>query len=341
MEPIVMTTTEHLNICKEYFEVRKKATSQAAKNAKIELQNLIQTANIPETLLLSAKPGSPANFEMPEDPGELADVKKLLFLNTQVSLAESIITSLFAQCAAWERRDFLNTPTDDEEQLRIAYYQKANELLRIMELSFKEVLCVDSKFFGPIWKASLNIIKTYPERCLGAVGAAGLLGALAGSGLVPLHIGFRALLTCVFGEATALSGALAGGVLGVIVAGAIVAIIALRQRRQRTETDVEAEDLRLMKQRIARIAGQDLNLAQGDLIQLENLFDKAFRDPLRLARDDEHCPVCLDHFVANGGSNAERAIKAPNCQGNHMVHRKCLQDWHRESGCGACIICRQ
>jgi len=334
-----MSTTEHLNVCKEFYEKQKQTTSRAAKNAKIELQNLIQTASIPETLLRSAKPGSPPNFEMPEDPKELADVKKLLFLNTQVALAESIITSLFAQHATWERRDFLNTPTEVEERARIGYYQKANQLLQVMEDSFTEVVCVNSKFFGPIWKASLDIIKTYPKTILKGVGAAGLVGALAGSGLVPLHVGFRALVAMVFGEASALGGALVGGVVGVIAAGAIVAIIALHQRQQRTETEVEAEDLRLMKERIARIAEQDL--AQDDLTELEDLFDKAFREPLRLARDDEHCPICLEHFVANGGSKAERAIKAPNCAGNHMVHRKCLQDWQRQSGSGLCILCRQ
>merc|ERR1712080_621336 len=116
----------------------------------------------------------------------------------------------------------------------------------------------------------------------GGVGAAGLLGALSGAGIVSLNVGYRAFLAYLFGEAgvTAASGALVGGTAAIIVGGAIIGILALYQRRSRSHEEIEAEDLRLVKERIAKIAQTGARL--GELDELENLFSTAFYQPMKL-----------------------------------------------------------
>lgn len=329
---------DQMDVCKECYDKQKVKTSRAARIAKTELDNLIEAASIPEAQLRGGKCGSAPNFNMPDDEQELANVKKLLFVNAQVSVAQSILQSLVAQDATWEHSDFLSEPTEAEQNVRIGHYQKASHLLSSMEKAFVQAAAIESKFFGPIWKASMDILKAYPETCAAGVGAGGLLGALSGGGLVTLNIGFRSFLISLFGEAGVLSGALVGGIAGVILAGSVVALIAIYQRSKRSQEEMEVEDLRLMKQRIAKIATQEL--CQSDLVELEDLFSKAFYQPMKLAVD-AFCPICLDHFRADGGNNSERAIKAPNCQGEHMVHQKCLRDWQWQSGCDRCVLCRQ
>eukprot|EP00930_Biecheleria_cincta_P094150 TRINITY_DN849_c0_g1_i1.p1 TRINITY_DN849_c0_g1~~TRINITY_DN849_c0_g1_i1.p1 ORF type:complete len:344 (-),score=80.10 TRINITY_DN849_c0_g1_i1:234-1265(-) len=324
--------------CRAQYAGQKGRTMRASQDANKELKRLLQAVHVPEELLRGAKDGSPPNFEMPENAAELADVKKLLFMNTQVSLAKSILENLLAQDSAWESADFVNEPTEEQKTKRIAHYQTACRLLEAMQRAFEDAAGIDSSLFGPVWQASIDILKEYPKACFGGVGAAGLVGALAGGGHVSLHIGFRAFLTATFGEATLGTGALAGGLAGVVIGGVVIGLIVLYQRWTKNKEEADAEELRVMKQKIAKIGQQELS--QKELLELEDLFIKAFQRPMNLARKDV-CPICLDHFRADGGNSAEWPIKAPRCVGDHMVHQKCLRTWQWKSADDTCILCRQ
>lgn len=329
---------EQFRVCQVAYAGQKASTMKAAQVANKELERLMQVVDIPEELLDCTKNGAAPNVDMPEDEKELADVKKLLFMNTQVSLAKTILETLLAQDAAWDSRDFLSEPSEDEMKKRIVHYQTASRLLYSMQCAFYEAAALDASFFGPVWKASFDILKTYPKTCLGGVGAVGLLGALAGGGYVSLHIGFRSFLIALFGDASVATGALVGGIAGVVGGAAVIGLIVLYQRKQRSQEQMDAEEVREMKARIAKIS--ERQLSPDDLLELEKLFRNVFHAPLKLARTDI-CPICHEHFLADGGNNAEYAIKAPRCQGNHVVHQKCLREWQWRSGSDSCIICRQ
>lgn len=340
MDPLSqsMSVSDQYSVCRAAYGLQKERTKRAAQNAKSELDRLAQTVNIPKESLEGAKDGA-LNLQLPENEQELADAKKLLFMNTQVGLAQSILQNLLAQDAVWENQDFLYSPSEEQQQTRIEFYQPACKLLRSMELAFNEAAAIESSLFGPVWQASMDILKAHPKTCAGIVGGAGLLGALSGSGLVKLHIGFRGLVAYIVGgEATAASGALIMGMGAVVAVGAVIAIIALYQRSQISKDEAVAEELRAMKEKIKKIAQQELR--HTDLLELDDLFSKAFHQPMRLALD-EYCPVCHDHFRADGGNSAERAITSPNCVGDHMVHQKCFREWQLKSGSDSCIICRQ
>jgi len=326
--------------CKDVYVAQKKETLQAIKILKAELENLMKFINIPEEKLQNVTIGKDVEFNMPENEMELAAVKKLLFVNTQVSIAQAVLQNFIAQDASWELREYIYTDdlTEEEMQTRTKYYQKAAKLLSAVAGSFMESAFIDSKYFVPIWKASVDIIKAYPKSCLGAVGVAGLIGALSGEGLVILHMGFRAFLIAVFGESSALYGALVGGAAGIIIGACVVGLIAIHQRRTRSKDEAEANDLRLMRERIAKIAAKELQL--NDLVELDNLWTKVFCQPMKLALD-VCCPICHEHFRAAGGTYLERAVHTPNCTGNHMVHWSCQQAWQCESGSDTCVICRQ
>jgi len=278
--------------------------------------------------------------EMPENEQELADMKKLLFMNTQVSIAKSILSNLLAQDAAWDNCDFFSEPTVEQKKTRIDHYQTACKLLYSMQLAFGEAAAIDSSLFGPVWQKSVDVLKAYPKTCLGVIGTAGLAGALTGAGYVNLYIGFKAFLTATFGKATLATGAFVGGLAGVVATGALIAIITLYQRWSMSKEEADVEELLAMKARISKIAQQELS--QKDLLELDDLFRKAFHQPMTLARN-EHCPICLEHFRADGGNTAEYAVKAPGCTGNHLVHQKCLLSWCLSScdANAACVICRQ
>jgi hypothetical protein len=337
----IMSIEDQFLHCRSLYNAQKGKTARAAQDAKAELERLIDSLDMSErqvAQLRKAKSGDSLNLNLPEDDAKCADLKKLLFVNTQISLAHSIMETLLARDFAWDHADFLKAPDEQQMAARVPIYQQAIRLLFAMEMAFREAACIESKFFAPIWEASVNIVKTYPKTCLGGIAAGGLLGALGGAGVVSLHIGWRALLVSLCGEASALSGAIVGGVAGVVICGAAVALVALYQHAKGEKSTDAAADLRDMKEKIAKIADKGLNV--DELIQLEDLFSKAFKDPVRLALD-EYCPICLMHFVADGGNESERAIKTPNCQGNHMVHRRCLRDWQFQRGDDTCIICRQ
>jgi hypothetical protein len=337
----IMSLEDQFLHCRSLYNSQKDKTAKAARDAKAELERLIQSVDMSEgqvAQLRKAKSGDRLNLNLPEDDAKCADLKKLLFVNTQISLAHSIMQTLLARDATWQCADFLEVPDEQQMAARVEIYQQAIRLLFAMEMAFREAACIESKFFAPIWEASVNIIKNYSKTCLGGTAAGGLLGALGGAGVVHFHIGWQALLASLCGEASALSGAIVGGVAGVLICGAIVALIALYEHAKGKKNTDAAADLCDMKDKISKIADKGLNV--DELIQLEDLFSKAFKDPVRLALD-ESCPICLMHFRADGGSESERAIKAPNCQGNHMVHRRCLRDWQFQSGDDTCIICRQ
>jgi len=329
----------HFDACQRGYADQKTKTTQAAQRANRELERLTQAVDVPEDLLRGVKNGNSVNFELPEEEKELANVKKLLFMNAQVSLAKSILTSLLAQDAAWEQKDFLSEPNEEEQRKRIDHYQTATRLLKSMQHGFDDAAAIDSSYFGPVWKAYVNILNTYPKSCLWGVGAFGLLGGLAGAGHVSLNIGFRGFLIALFGEASFMSGAFVLGSAAGIVAGAVLlSAIWFYQCWTRNKEVEEAEEVRAMKKKIASIAEKELSTKE--LLELEDLFSKVFHQPVNLARSTM-CPICHEHFRADGGNSHERALKAPRCQGNHWCHQKCLRTWQFHSGSDACVICQQ
>ena len=77
----------------------------------------MNSVNIPEEKLRNVTCGKDVDFEMPEDETELAAVKKLFFVNTQVSIAQAVFQSLIAQDATWEYREYLYADDLTEEAM--------------------------------------------------------------------------------------------------------------------------------------------------------------------------------------------------------------------------------
>lgn len=326
----------------DVFGSSLQSLTKNARKAKVELLKLVEDNN---RLLGSqfdvAKSIAEPNWTFAEacTEQERAELHKIFFMSSQVAAAEAVIAQLSAQQAAWNSS--FDTPDVQTQEEQLQFYEEATKLLRSMQQSFADVVRIDSKLFGPIWKASMELVKTHPKTLGGIVGGGALFGALAGAGALHLHIGFHGFLVAMFGSGAGacVGGALLGGVAGLLVGAVIVGTIVVYEHSKKTPTDKRAEELKNMKERISQIAKKDKFISH-DLTELRNLFDNAFCQPMVMALKDMECPVCLDHFPADGGTDSECPMKSPNCEGNHMVHRKCLHAWQQQCGNMRCIMCR-
>jgi len=330
------------------YELMFNETTASAKHAKVQMDSLVEATRekFGDRLERGMKEGGAVSFDSESGltEEEQGQVSKLLFMAGQVSLAEALIKELVSQKAAWEVRDFMNTPDASEYAGRTLHLEKATGLLQTLDLSFRHVTILDPNKFAPIFEASWNIIKTHPKLCAGAVVVPGLVGGVGGVyGLG--GIGFRAFLTWLFGDATALGGAAikcargaaVGGLAGFALGAIFIGLVIVYQRHHsRSAPDQELKD---MKAKIQEIAKRDLILK--DLDELEDLFNKAYSQPMQQAVCDETCLVCLAHFPPGGENRDERPIKSRNCQGYHWLHRKCLMEWQAASGNDRCVYCRQ
>lgn len=327
------------------FGFHLKSLNKVARKAKVELLKLVEDNNRllgPQFDL--AKSSAEPNYGFAEacSETERAELHKIFFMSSQVAVAEAVTEQLWAQHAAWASN--FDVPDTQTQEDQLQFYDEATKLLRSMEQSFHDVVLIDSKLFGQALKASMELLYTHPKILGGIVGGGAVLGALAGAGALHLHMGIHAFLVGLFGSSTgaaATGGALLGGVAGLLVGAVAVGTLLVYEHSKKTPTDKHAEDLKNMKKRISQIAKKDKFISR-DLTELHNLFDKAFCQPMVMALEDKECPVCFGHFPADGGKDSECPMKSPNCEGNHMVHRRCLHTW-QQSYLGSdmrCIMCR-
>jgi len=333
---------DQFRLCRDEYAGQKQLTIRAAQQANRELERLLSHVQLPEQFVSSMKSGTNDMTDIPEGKENMPEVKKLLFINTQVHVAKSILDNLLAQDVAWDSTDFLGEPDDDTKRKRIGHYQAAAHIMVSIEVSFRHAVGIDTNLFSVVWTAYKESMATLSEHPLivgGAVGGAAVLGALVGGGVVTLHVGFKAMLISIFGKATFLEGALVGGVAGLILAGIVVGVIHMYQQCNRSHEEKEAAELSAAKERIAKICQQDVQFSRADLDSLQELFEKAFQRPVMISQEHE-CAFCLEHFPADGGDNRSKPVKAPRCRGHHMLHAHCLEQWVRSSHDDRCIVCR-
>lgn len=336
-----------LDTKKQRYMAQMKETSAAGRMTSKEFDLLLDKHKGTVGDVLNVAGDDCGSFQFGDNVSEedRAEIKKLFFLSGQVHASQNIIVALTSQEAVWQQREFITTTTLEEALRQQEFYEHATNILQTFERAFNNAACLPSSVFGAVFNEYIGYLENHAtEIAMGTVPMAGI-GALAGTTPVPgavglaLHVGFKSFLISTFGYSSVFLGAIVGGLAALVGAGIIVGMMVIYQRCTMTSSEAEAENLRLTRQRISDISKKTIDIEA--LKKLQNLFEDAFYKPMQLPLEDIVCPICLDHFPADGGNSSERPSKAPNCQGEHMVHRKCLHMWQSASGRISCVMCRQ
>jgi len=282
---------------------------------------------------------------------EDAELEKLKFISGQVAAAQQIVNMLVANDAFHTSKDFIRAPSPEELAMRNRFYQEVYHLLVTIEQSFRVVLCLDTLSFKRVFANFRSFMEEHPAftKVLGGGGI--VLGGLAGAGvhgLIWSHgilgLGLHRPLNLAFGRVGAVTvGGAAGALSGLVLGFAMLELLSLFWHAGVDSSAVQKDERKELREELQRTmeALQQKGLTVDSIIELTTLFQEYFNVPMLRALDGDCCPICLEGFPASGGNSREQVTKAPNCAGNHLVHRECYLKWVGRSGSDACVICRQ
>jgi len=282
---------------------------------------------------------------------EDAELEKLKFISGQVAAAQQIVNMLVANDAFHTSQDFIRAPSPEELAMRNRFYGEVYHLLVTMEQSFRLVLCLDTLSFKRVFANFRSFMEEHPAFTKVLGGGGMVLGGLAGSGvhgLIWTHgilgLGLHSSLNLAFGPVGAvIAGGAAGALCGLVPGVAMLELLKYRHAGVDSSA-VQKDERKKLREKLLRTmeeALQKKGLTADSIIELTTLFHDHFNVPMLRALDGDCCPICLEGFPASGGNRGEQVTKAPNCAGNHLVHRECYLKWVGRSGSDACVICRQ
>lgn len=254
--------------------------------------------------------------------------ERLDFLREQMLIYGEVVLALEAQeekLAQAKRRGRL---FDELTSLLQTLERSFDRVQRIPALTFKR-LC-DS--MESEWKKFREgcVMVDHPVKCVASGSAGSALGCVGG-----------ALATSF----TVASGAVVGGVVGILVAAMLLDLAYL----EKYELDAGVSDFESVRNsftlqldhlllRLQREEAPSL----GALSALRRTLDRCFMRPLFMPAESDLCIVCQEPFEALGDEDpGAGAVRAPMCEGDHFLHRRCHVRWVQSSCDVRCMVCRQ
>jgi len=282
---------------------------------------------------------------------EDAELEKLKFISGQVAAAQQVVDMLVANDAVHTSKDFRRAPSPEELAIRNRFYREAYHLLVTIEQSFRVVLRLDTLSFKRVYKQFRSLIEEHPVFTKVFGGGGAVVGGLAGAGVHGLiwphgilGLGLHRPLNLAFGRVGAVAvGGAAGALIGLVLGFAMLEVLKWFLPAGVDSSVVQNDEREELRQELQHMmdALRQKDLTADSIIELTTLFQEYFNVPMLRALDGDCCPICLEGFPASGGNSREQVTRAPNCAGNHLVHRECNLKWVGSSGSDACVICRQ
>lgn len=258
----------------------------------------------------------------------LGEQERLAFLREQMLIYGQVVRAMEAQ----------------EEKLAQTsrcgrLYDELTSLLQTLEASFDRVQRIPATTFKRLcdsmestW-AKLRegcVMVDHPVKCVASGSAGGALGCVGGA---------------LASSLTVASGAVIGGVVGMLAAAVLLDLAYMEKYELDTGVmDFESARNSFMLQLdnlLQRLQSEE-DPSPAALQALRRTLDRCFMRPLFMPAEGDLCVVCQDPFPAVGDEDpGSGAVRAPLCEGDHFLHRKCHVRWVQSSCDVRCMVCRQ
>lgn len=274
----------------------------------------------------------------------------LTFLKMQHAANSHILDLLNKNHCAVNSSDINEEISEDARKQQDEFYIQASATLKMIrdaiEISLNAPLDLITRLsnrFQSIateWQGVLGIIGlTGAGLTVGASYGIGVFGNLNLSTWLPIWI------SGAWGIHLAVASGLVGAAAFALAAVVVIAAIDAKRYFGQNEADDVVKVRRDLNQVVDRLKEKPLPIEE--LVELRNIYERAWVFPLSEPSCDDVCTICQDKFrltteVSSRGDDAgQEAVRAPGCHHDHFLHKSCLMKWTKESGSVKCTMCQQ